>query len=153
MIPDGVALTSILSAIIFVAVTTPTVIFGVPVSVCAVLAVPVTLPVTFPVKLPVTFPTKLVAVTTPETLISDGSLEFDKVPEEMFEALIEVIFEPTPLKLDAVIIPEYVALPLELNVTPVPICKVPCGFVVPTPTFDVVEIFPAFVYHPSTAIA
>ena len=67
--------------------TDPTVIFGVPVSDCAVLAVPVTSPTipltnvetpleyTFPVRFPVIFPLKYVdAVIIPEILILDGSL-------------------------------------------------------------------------------
>jgi hypothetical protein len=107
-----------------------------------------------PVILPVTLPTNPDdAVMIPEILIFDGSIELDKVPEEIFEALMDVIFEPLPLKLDAVITPEYVAFPFELNVIPVPICKEPCGVVVPIPTFDVVEILPLDTYQPSTAIA
>ena len=88
-----------------VAVTIPTVILGVPVRLDAVVAVPVKLPL------------NVVAVTIP-TLILDGSLEFDRVPDEILSAFMEVILAPDPLKLDAVIIPDALILPVELIPTP-----------------------------------
>ena len=87
------------------------------------------------------------------TLIFDGSLAVFNVPDEILVALIDVILSPDPTKLEAVTIPVYVAFPLSLIVTPTPTWKLPVGRVVPIPTFDVVEIFPAETYHPSTAIA
>ena len=58
------------------AVAIPTTIFGLPDKAVAVVAVPVKLP------------TKVVAVTIPETLIFDGSLLFERVPDSTLLALI-----------------------------------------------------------------
>ena len=88
-----------------------TVIFAVVVIEFAVEAIPTTFPVKFPTN-------PLVAVIMPETLILDGSLEFDRVPDEILSAFMEVILAPDPLKLDAVIIPDALILPVELIPTP-----------------------------------
>ena len=88
-----------------------TVIFAVVVIEFAVEAIPTTFPVKFPLN-------PLVAVIIPETPILDGSLEFDKVPDEILSAFMEVIPVPDPLKLDAVIIPDALMLPVELIPTP-----------------------------------
>ena len=109
-------------------------------------------------------PLNLEAVIIPETLMSDGSLLFERVPDEILDAFRFVMFEPDPTKVAAdtvptpvnpaaVMIPVYVAFPLLLIVTAAPTWKLPVGNVVPIPTFDVVEIFPAETCHPSTAIA
>ena len=75
------------------AVAIPTTIFGLPDKEVAVVAVPVKLP------------TKVVAVTIPETLMLEGSLLFDRVPDSMLLALICVIPIPEPTKLEAVTMP------------------------------------------------
>jgi len=107
----------------------PTVILGVPVSPCAVVAVPVK------------EPKNVVAVTNP-TLIFDGSLELSNVPEDILLAFNNVIPIPDPTKDDAVIIPEALMLPPELIPTPFcpssdlpPICNDDVGEVVAIPTF------------------
>jgi len=117
--PDSVRLVAETSA----AVTSSTVIDGVPESEDAVVAVPVTAP------------TNVVAVTTPETLIFAGSLSLSIVPVRLdaFNA---------PLKLVAVITPDALIPPVELIPTQAPLLfgldptwKVLRGSVVPTPTF------------------
>ena len=68
--------------------------------------VPVGANVVAVVAVPVKFPTKDVAVTIPETIISEGSLEVLKVPDVMLSALIEVNPAPSPTNEDAVMIPD-----------------------------------------------
>jgi len=100
-----------------VMVETPTVISGVPVSPCALVAsvavdaVPVTFPVTFPVTLPVKFP-----VTVPTVMLG--------VPERpvALPVTLPVTFPVTlPAKLTAVTIPKKFTSPVTpLKVRPVP---------------------------------
>ena len=107
---------------------TPTLISGVPVRDLAVLAIPTRFPVTSPVTLPVKLPENpLVAVTTPETLMFDGSfalsivgsLSLLRVPRLTLDALRIVIPDPNPTKDVADTIPEDVIFPVvELIPTP-----------------------------------
>ena len=69
--------------------------------------------------LPVKFPLKFVdAVMTPETLIFWGNLELFNVPLLILDALSPCKSVPNPLKLYAVIIPDALMSPVELNPTP-----------------------------------
>ena len=98
------------------------------------------------VAVPVRFPIKVVAVTTPETIISEGSLEVLNVPDVMLSALMAVIPAPDPTKDDAVITPARAILDGKNEVLKVPdviLEALSRDISDPNPEKDVAVIIPA----------